>query len=527
MSTPTPRPTPPWPRPLVAHRNRASALVVVVGVIVGLIASGSSPTSALAPVADCTNTSVGLIPLTESTGSDYLGATGGLYPDGSNTVPSGHLATGAELSTQIQPLSPEGTVDIDGTIAIITIGVSNTMTQSNSWINLSAGDAEIRPEVVIVNGAQSGEAVSEWVPVDGDPWAELSVRLDRANVTAAQVQAAWVNLPMRAETSLFPDTLESYSDDLAAVMRTLGDVFPNLRVAHLSSRTYGGYGSALSPEPVAYEHGFGVKWLIENQIDQLPGFNSDPSLGQTEMPWLAWGPYLWADGLTPRSDGLVWECGDFRSDGIHPSDSGAEKVALALSDFYKSDPVTCPWFSTLECPEPVLVPTVEWSSPMAAESVAGAVGLTIAASAPVVGVDWRIDGGPWTATTADPTGTIFTSVWDSTTTSDGPHQLDAIVVGAGDASITSIEVTVANGVVAPIQASIKLHCRGLSCIMDGSRSTGPDGLSYLWDFGDGTTATGSVATHEYAQAGSYTVSLTVSHGGVTDVTETEAVTRSR
>ena len=34
-------------------------------------------------------------------------------------------------------------------------------------------------------------------------------------------------------------------------------------------------------------------------------------------------------------------------------------------------------------------------------------------------------------------------------------------------------------------------------------------MAWLWDFGDGTTATGSTASHTYTQAGSYTVTLTV------------------
>src|SRR5262249_47859509 len=39
-----------------------------------------------------------------------------------------------------------------------------------------------------------------------------------------------------------------------------------------------------------------------------------------------------------------------------------------------------------------------------------------------------------------------------------------------------------------------------------------DPLSYLWDFGDGGTATGATPTHVYADNGVYTVTLTVSDG---------------
>lgn len=46
---------------------------------------------------------------------------------------------------------------------------------------------------------------------------------------------------------------------------------------------------------------------------------------------------------------------------------------------------------------------------------------------------------------------------------------------------------------------------------DGTASSDPDGdpFSYDWDFGDGNTATTTVATNTYAQAGSYTILLTV------------------
>lgn len=57
----------------------------------------------------------------------------------------------------------------------------------------------------------------------------------------------------------------------------------------------------------------------------------------------------------------------------------------------------------------------------------------------------------------------------------------------------------------------------LSCDLDASASIDPDGsiARYDWDFGDGTSAldAGAVVSHEYAVAGSYPVTLTVTDDG--------------
>lgn len=73
--------------------------------------------------------------------------------------------------------------------------------------------------------------------------------------------------------------------------------------------------------------------------------NFDPSKGPVKAPWVACGPYMWANGLTPRSDGLTWVCSDFQSDGTHPSiPQGQMKVGSMLLNFFSSDPTTISWF---------------------------------------------------------------------------------------------------------------------------------------------------------------------------------------
>jgi hypothetical protein len=119
-----------------------------------------------------------------------------------------------------------------------------------------------------------------------------------------------------------------------------------LRLAYLSSRTFGGFAKTpLNPEPYAYESGFAVKWLIERQIKGDPALNYDPTKGPVMAPWLSWGPYLWANGAKKRADGFYYEPSDFReSDGTHESPAGQAKVGRELLKFFKTDSTTKGWF---------------------------------------------------------------------------------------------------------------------------------------------------------------------------------------
>src|SRR6266508_2254264 len=60
-------------------------------------------------------------------------------------------------------------------------------------------------------------------------------------------------------------------------------------------------------------------------------------------------------------------------------------------------------------------------------------------------------------------------------------------------------------------ASFTFACTGVTCSFDGFSSSDPDGTikNYMWNFGDGTTGSGSTVSHAYAAGGSYTVTLTV------------------
>jgi hypothetical protein len=165
------------------------------------------------------------------------------------------------------------------------------------------------------------------------------------NASAKQVQVVWLKEANVGPTQAFPYEAKRLEKDLENIIHILKDKFPNLKLLYLSSRIYAGYATGpLNPEPFAYESGFAVKWLIERQLQGAPSLNWNPDLGDVKSPWLSWGPYLWADGLNPRSDGLTWESDDFANDGTHPSEKGKLKVAQMLLDFFKTDETTKGWF---------------------------------------------------------------------------------------------------------------------------------------------------------------------------------------
>src|SRR5260221_9719667 len=101
---------------------------------------------------------------------------------------------------------------------------------------------------------------------------------------------------------------------------------------------------------MAYENGLAVKWIVQAQNDQMAngGAVVDSRAGDlnyaTGAPWIAWGPYLWANGTTARSDGLTWQPADLQADGTHPSQSGQTKVGGMLLSFFKAEPTARPWF---------------------------------------------------------------------------------------------------------------------------------------------------------------------------------------
>lgn len=354
------------------HRSKnrlprfARATKVVLAAFVLLLASTPAFPRAAAQTVLCTRPYQHVAtPLNDLGAGEYIrmdgqatGFIGGLYPGGSNQPPAAHAAAGLALAGEITPLAPDGTPDPDGKIVMISTGMSNAQMEFGRFVELASQDSRVNSHLIIINGAISNMTADRWSNPDPNlsPWDELNRRLQQAGVTPAQVQVAWTKNTL-VQGGEFPAKAEELQGHLETIARRLKSNFPNLKIAYFSSRTRSYlYERGLSPEPVAYETGFAVRWMIAKQIEGDPTLNYDPANGVVTAPFLAWGPYLWADGTQPRSDGFTWLPEDLVEDCTHPSYSGINKVAGLLMDFFTSDASAAPWFLDGQAPNPTPTP---------------------------------------------------------------------------------------------------------------------------------------------------------------------------
>lgn len=298
-----------------------------------------------AVASDCSKTSVGLTPINDLGTGMYKGEKGGLYPDGKNVRPPPHDTAGQLIGDAVVPRNGGGQPDPGGRYVLISIGMSNTTQEFTTFKTIADAAPAKDPRLVIVDGAQSAVTAGEWAK-SNSPWETVDSRLAAAGVTPQQVAVAWVKVVDANPDNGWPAFAQTLKDEMVVIAQKLTDRYPNIRLAYFSSRIYAGYATGtLSPEPYAYESGFSAKWLIGDQLAGSQALNFKTESGAVEAPWLSWGPYLWADGLVPRSDGLTWACSDLQNDGVHPSASGKAKVAGLLLDYFRTDSTAHQWFS--------------------------------------------------------------------------------------------------------------------------------------------------------------------------------------
>jgi hypothetical protein len=346
--------------------------------------------AAVALVSVSSNVTFTATPLTDfSSGEAYLNFFPGLLYNGSNTPDAGHDNDGQTAASLVQPLDRSGNVAVDGKIGWLGIGGTNMTTELCTGSGISSdtvGQCEpdtffdqanklsnLNPSLVLADCAATGLAASNWLNLASGGWTNcLGRRLPAFGLTPSQVEVVVISdddgltttqsltaasCRTRPQQGIDPDACV-YESNIAQLVRLLKTQFPNLKQIFLEPRSYCGDGPS---EPLCYEEGFALKWLIQSQVDQVEGTPNlaganDALAGDVSYPsaaWMDWGPYLWGAGATPRLDGQSWPPNNFEFDGSSTSqcqfygiNCGRQHDADLMMAFYAASPYTKPWFLT-------------------------------------------------------------------------------------------------------------------------------------------------------------------------------------
>jgi hypothetical protein len=305
-------------------------------------------------------------------GQTYMGAAGGLYPNSSNDMPADHRAAGEAIARGMVPLNTDGAYDpTNGRIVAVNIGISLTVLVWSGWslgdpnyteqylVNRINADPAKNPKLQL--GKIFNTADVRWDTRDpGNPYYwTANQMLAQQGITPAQVQIAWFYpFPLtRAQNGgddSFPALQRWEKGAWKESLRALKQVYPNLKMVYLGTKHHTYYPPntpGAVQDPQQHDVAWSVKWVIEDQINGEPGLNYHPSKGSVVAPWIAWGPYFWSDGPTPRAyDGFHFDCGDVSNflardgDFTHPGKFGIEKEAGLLFDFFRTDSTATPWY---------------------------------------------------------------------------------------------------------------------------------------------------------------------------------------
>jgi len=304
--------------------------------------------ASVARASNCAGTSTGMTPVNDLGAGFYKGVQGGLYPGGVNVRPAAHEAAGVAIANAMTPLDTLGQPDaVGGHVVFVSIGMSNCTQEFSAFVPISNADPVRKSNVRTIDCAVGGQTAQILAQPTSAYWDSVATRLRGHGSAPKQVQIVWLKDANANPTGTFEVTTDTLAAQFFRIVQILKSKLPNVKQVFFMSRIYAGYASTtLNPEPYAYENAFAIKRVIAQQLAGDPALNYDPVNGPVEAPWLSWGPYLWADGLNPRSDGLTWACGELNSsDGTHPSATGRAKVADSLLAFVRRDVATAPWYT--------------------------------------------------------------------------------------------------------------------------------------------------------------------------------------
>src|SRR5207237_2358450 len=177
----------------------------------------------------------------------YLGAQGGLYPNGSNVRPSSHTNYGVGLAQAVQPLDSQGHPDPNGKEVLVILGESNVEIEAEGITADATVDPMKNAAVVVVNAGIGNGTAAQWSNRNSGFWTTiLNNVIPNYGVTPAQVVAVWAEPTDGLNTGTFPSDIASLQSQIENEARNLLYYFPNIKLAYFSSRIYSGYSNVIN-----------------------------------------------------------------------------------------------------------------------------------------------------------------------------------------------------------------------------------------------------------------------------------------
>jgi hypothetical protein len=303
---------------------------------------------------NCDNDTTFRIPIIDLQTGYYGSHQGGLYPGGSNIMPSAHADSGLTIAQSLMPINFDGELDTTyGKFVFLALGNGSAGKIFNKFLtqyeDLGFDDSCMQ----IVNACIDGYSLHDMYGADADfYWDDVNDYLQDRDLKKKQVRAVWLMTSNYDDTLVTEDAyIDSVKNTYIEVIQKMKNQLPNLALLYISGLQYGGYVDTSADikhfvtEPVPYLNDLAIKAVIEAQIDGDSALiYSGPD---TEAPWIAWGPNVWADGRNLRAyDNLRWICPsdyDTGLNGFDLSSTGQVKVADRLFTFCTTEPTILPW----------------------------------------------------------------------------------------------------------------------------------------------------------------------------------------
>jgi PKD repeat protein len=415
----------------------------------------------------------------------------------------------AEPGSQVT-FDASSSTDVDGSIVSYewAFGDGTTATgQSVSHAYDSTGTYSATLTVTDNEGAVSSDVVTIQVSsTSGELTADASANQTTANPGELVV--------FDGVGSSAPDGfVESYEWDFGDGTTATGD---------LVNHSYGSTGTYTATLTVTSDSGETATDTVEVSIEANGPPTTSISANRTSAKV---DEAIALDGSgSSDADGSItsyeWDFGDGTTatgpDATHRYASAGEyTVTLTTQDndgATSSDTVTV---SVAENQPPSASATANRTSAKVDEAVAFDGSASSDSDGTITSYEWAFDDG----TIA--TGPTATHRYSST----GTYNATLTVTddnGATSTAEVTVEVTTNVAPTVSISANRTTAKEGDPIAFDGSGSSDSDGTttSYEWDFGDGTTATGPTATHNFSGVGFHTVFLTVTDDDGASTTET-------